>query len=192
MNILKHATFLFALCFAAESHAATYKGIAVDQKSGKPVEGLRILCRQFVVDHGLGNHLRAKVLGYDFADVDTSIMAAVVTGADGTFALTAEGGTPMRSVSVIKNGEYGVYNHPHEPSFFYAKTYPCLALCLAPQSETHNKQIGQGARQGARQGHLAIPWDGCDWDYEITTTSRGGNHDFATREPVAHTQTSRL
>ena len=99
------------MCFAVHSQAATYKGIAVDQKSGKPVEGLRILCRQFVVDHGLGNLVRAKVLGSDFADVDTSIMDAVVTGADGMFELNAKGGTPMRNISVIKNGEYGVYNH---------------------------------------------------------------------------------
>lgn len=111
MKILTLVMLLFALCLAAQSDAATYKGIAVDQKSGKPVEGLRILCRQFVVDHGLGNRVRAKVLGYDFADVDTSIMDAVVTGADGAFVLTAGDGIPMRSVSVIKNGEYGVYNH---------------------------------------------------------------------------------
>jgi len=111
MRILTHFTFVFALCCAAQCQVATYKGIAVDQKTGKPVEGLRILCRQFVVDHGLGNHLRAKVLGYDFADVDASIMYAVVTGVDGTFLFNAKGGTPTRSVSINKNGEYGVFNH---------------------------------------------------------------------------------
>lgn len=171
MKILIHATFLFALCFAAQSRATTYKGIAVDQKSGKPVEGLRILCRQFVVDHGLGNRVRAKVLGHDFADVDTSIVDAVVTGADGTFELTVEGGTPMRSVSVIKNGEYGVYNH----SVPLARNMVIKIKDQPLRSDESKTDVYQAIPDTAERGRVILATYGIGNGYVFCLDSRTGN-----------------
>jgi outer membrane protein assembly factor BamB len=91
--------------------SATYSGVVLDAGTGKPVEGMRVLCRGYLVDHGTGNWLRYKILGGDSADVDAAILAATVTGPDGRFVLKTGTGHPNSVIQINKNGEYGVYDH---------------------------------------------------------------------------------
>ena len=112
MDWIRHTTLVFAsMLWAACVVAAEYRGTALDTETGKPVAGMRVLCRGYVVDHGMGNWLKYKVAGGDFADTDTMILDATVTGADGTFRLDTGVGRPWRTVSVNKNGDYGVFDH---------------------------------------------------------------------------------
>ena len=83
----------------------------MDEETGKPVEGVRVLCRGTVVDHGLGNWLRHKIAGGDYADEDSMILDAAVTGTDGCLTLVTGKGRPYRTISINKNGAYGVFDH---------------------------------------------------------------------------------
>lgn len=91
--------------------SSTYHGQVLDEETGKPVEGVRVLCSGSVVDHGLGNWFRYKILGGDWADTDPMILDAAVTGADGSFKLVIGKGRPYRTISINKNGAYGVFSH---------------------------------------------------------------------------------
>jgi len=103
------ACLLILLLFDVSCAAArTYRGVVLDEATGKPIEEAKVYCHGEVLDHGLGNWIRYKIVGGDFADTDGMVLDAAVTGPDGSFKLVIAEGRPYGTISVKK---YGAFNY---------------------------------------------------------------------------------